>query len=153
MKSNSDFPGQMSIFDFLRPDFYGERDEIVRLHIETQFEMQIALVKCSCGCDPKPMFKSDKDYFIECHNCSCRTGMYRHLYEAKQAWNRGLVSQKAIPVDIKGICDDAYCPKCNCCLDEYKYLDQDCPYCHTRLDWAPWHRKNDDWWLNRQRKE
>ena len=56
-------------------------------------------------------------------------------------------------VDIKGICDDAYCPECNCSLDEYKYLDQDCPYCHTRLDWAPWHRKNDDWWLNRQRKE
>ena len=60
---------------------------------------------------------------------------------------------KAIPVDIKGICDDAYCPECNCCLDEYKYLDQDCPYCHTRLDWAPWHRKNDDWWLNRKSKE
>lgn len=54
---------------------------------------------------------------------------------------------KIMPVDIKGICDDAYCPKCGRALDEYKCCDQDCPSCHARLDWTPWHKLNDDWWL------
>ena len=58
---------------------------------------------------------------------------------------------KVIPVEIKGFCDDAYCPMCGRALDEYRYCDQDCPTCHTKLDWTPWHRANDDWWLSRKR--
>lgn len=58
--------------------------------------------------------------------------------------------EKPLPVLVKGMCDDAYCPKCGLALDEFQSCDQPCPECHTKLDWAPWHRVNDDWWLKRQ---
>ena len=51
---------------------------------------------------------------------------------------------KPRPVDIRGLCDDAYCPGCGYPLDEYKELDcEECPECHIKIDWAPWHRMND----------
>ena len=53
--------------------------------------------------------------------------------------------EEAIPVDIKGICDDAYCPKCGFSLDELKIKDcERCPECGQRIDWTPWHRCNDE---------
>lgn len=49
-------------------------------------------------------------------------------------------------VDIRGICDDAYCPKCNYPLDATKELDcERCPDCRIKIDWSPWHKMNDDW--------
>ncbi len=54
-------------------------------------------------------------------------------------------SEKVYPVEIKGLCDDAYCPGCNACLDELKYLDsKNCPHCGLRIDWGPWHYFNDE---------
>ena len=48
------------------------------------------------------------------------------------------------PVDVMGICDDAYCPECHYCIDELKHLDCEyCPWCGVRIDWTPWHRAND----------
>ena len=52
-----------------------------------------------------------------------------------------------VPVIIKGLCDDAYCPKCDYALDEIQSCDKACPKCRTPLDWTPWHKLNDDWWL------
>lgn len=47
-------------------------------------------------------------------------------------------------VDIRGLCDDAYCPECGVCLDDFEYKDcEKCPYCGLRIDWTPWHRLND----------
>ena len=139
--------GQMSIFDFLKPDYQGKTDEILRASIEHDFERQITLANCSCGQEPTPKFFSCKDYFIQCNNCGKKTKTYRHLYEAKQAWNKGLIQAKPLPVIIKGLCDDAYCPKCDYALDEHQSCDKACPKCHTPLDWTPWHKLNDDWWL------
>lgn len=52
--------------------------------------------------------------------------------------------ERIFPVDARGICDDAYCPKCNYCLDELKELDcKVCPVCGVKIDWGPWHRLND----------
>lgn len=42
---------------------------------------------------------------------------------------------KPIPVDIKGLCDDGYCPVCGVALDD---LVPECPYCKTRLNWDRW---------------
>lgn len=53
---------------------------------------------------------------------------------------------KALPVDIRGICDDAFCPVCHYPLDDLDPTELDCeacPDCGTRLDWGPWHRVND----------
>lgn len=47
-------------------------------------------------------------------------------------------------VNIKGLCDDAYCPKCNYPFNETKELDcERCPICQTKVDWTPWHNLND----------
>lgn len=52
---------------------------------------------------------------------------------------------KPHPVDIRGICDDAYCPECHCSLDETKYLDcERCPWCGFGIDWTRWHYFNDE---------
>ena len=49
------------------------------------------------------------------------------------------------PVLIKGLCDDAYCPRCKAGIDDLKYLDSEkCPHCGLRIDWSPWHKANDD---------
>lgn len=52
-------------------------------------------------------------------------------------------SIKPLPVEIKGLCDDAYCPVCGVRLDDLKIKDcERCPECQAKIDWAPWHRCN-----------
>ena len=54
---------------------------------------------------------------------------------------------KAYPLDIMGISDDPYCPKCGRGFwTESKRSEVDCercPDCGIRLDWTLWHRIND----------
>lgn len=59
-------------------------------------------------------------------------------------WKYWRLKEKVYPVDIMGICDDAYCPKCGRELDDLRIKDcERCPDCHVRIDWTPWHRAND----------
>lgn len=52
---------------------------------------------------------------------------------------------KVHPVDIRGLCDDAYCSACGDGIDEFKWMDcERCPSCGARISWEPWHRKNDE---------
>lgn len=82
--------GQMSIFDYHgEPDYHGSHDEIVRMSIEDRFTGNINLFKCECGSEPIEMFKSCHDYFVKCPTCRRQTKMFRFLYKAKQAWNKG----------------------------------------------------------------
>ena len=78
------------------PDYGGERDEIIRDHIEREFEDSIVLDKCTCGSSPKEMFKSCRDYFVMCDKCKRKTSFYRHMYEAKQAWNMEVCNGQAV---------------------------------------------------------
>ena len=52
------------------------------------------------------------------------------------------------PLDIKGICDDPYCPQCGYAFwTERKRNEVDCercPECHVKVDWTLWHRINDE---------
>ena len=73
-----------------RPDYKGSRDEIVRMDIEAAFTRSIQLKKC-CEEKPKELFRSNHDYFIKCQKCGRQTRKYRHLYEAKQAWNEEII--------------------------------------------------------------
>ena len=51
---------------------------------------------------------------------------------------------KPRPVDIMGICDDAYCPECGYGFMDPKENDlPECPICKCKVDWTPWHRAND----------
>ena len=79
---------QLNIFNYLSPDYKGSGDEIIRAHIESQFEEMIILNEC-CGQKPLEYFKSCKEYFIKCPICQRRTRYFKHLYQAKQAWNKG----------------------------------------------------------------
>lgn len=47
---------------------------------------------------------------------------------------------KPKPVDIRGICDDGYCPTCGIWIDD---LIPSCPHCKTILDWTHWKRLNE----------
>lgn len=63
----------------------------------------------------------------------------------RPAWKYWRLIEKVYDVDIRGLCDDAYCPKCGAELDEYKYLDcEKCPHCGVRITWDSWHRANDE---------
>ena len=46
-------------------------------------------------------------------------------------------------VKIKGICDDAYCPKCNYAFSDHEIDSPICPKCGIFLDFKTWHRIND----------
>lgn len=46
---------------------------------------------------------------------------------------------QAKQVDIRGICDDGYCPNCGIWLED---LIEYCPDCNQKLDWEEWKRLN-----------
>lgn len=46
-----------------------------------------------------------------------------------------------VKVDVRGICDDGYCPICNICLDD---LVDRCPECNVKLDWDSWKILNEE---------
>lgn len=49
------------------------------------------------------------------------------------------------PLDIRGLCDDGFCPVCGYAFDDVNgELDLErCPRCNTAVDWSMWHRLND----------
>ena len=51
---------------------------------------------------------------------------------------------KVYELDIRGLCDDAHCPKCGYCFMDHETDMAACPVCHIRVDWTRWHRINDD---------
>lgn len=71
-----------------KPDFGNIKDEIIRAHIEHEFEKKIKLKEC-CGCGPVVKFYGCREYFVKCAVCGKTTKPHRHVYEAKQAWNEG----------------------------------------------------------------
>ena len=91
-KRRQQMEGQISLLDMpqTKPDYHGATDEITRYSIELDFENKINLQQCPCcGEKPQEYFKSCHDYFVRCDHCGKKTKMFRHAYEAKQAWNRG----------------------------------------------------------------
>lgn len=63
---------------------------------------------------------------------------------ASMGWWYLIDEEIVYPVVIKGICDDAYCPKCDISINEIFWMDcERCPYCGCRISWEPWHRAND----------
>ena len=51
---------------------------------------------------------------------------------------------KIFEIDIRGLLDDGYCPKCGYAFKDWMgEVDIDCPECHARIDWTRWHTMND----------
>ena len=57
-------------------------------------------------------------------------------------------TEKIYLLEIKGLMDDPYCPKCGYGFWTYGEKNETdcerCPQCHIRVDWMPWHRANDE---------
>lgn len=81
-------------------------------------------------------------------------GFYQSIVERKpstvgDSFPRGIKQEPHIyPLDIKGICDDAYCPQCGYIFTTWgqdNEIDYErCPECHVKVDWTLWHRINDE---------
>lgn len=107
--------GQMSIFDFIP---------------EPEAEDEWHLPCDTCGYDVKGCcaFENTPEDF-------CRLG------------DKWILKDRHNPmsVDIKGICDDAYCPICGY---QFWYPEENdkeyCPECGQRMDWKRWHEVNDE---------
>ena len=93
-KHDLQIEGQISLFDFEgKPDYQGSQDENRRYSIEVDFEREINLQKCSCGSEPEKRFISSSEYFVKCPNCNKQTKYFKHMYEAMQSWNKGIIEQ------------------------------------------------------------
>lgn len=59
------------------------------------------------------------------------------------------IQEPIYKLDIKGICDDPFCPQCGYefktirTCKNYEVDCERCPECHVKVDWTPWHRLND----------
>ncbi len=51
---------------------------------------------------------------------------------------------KVYDVDVRGLCDDAYCPKCGYAFWDREADCEACPECGTKVRWDRWHRLNDE---------
>ena len=80
--------GQLSLYDFIDPDYKNSSDEIVRASAETDLELHIKLNKC-CNTKPKAKFISCKEYWVSCPVCGSKTKVHKKCYQAMQAWNTG----------------------------------------------------------------
>lgn len=45
-------------------------------------------------------------------------------------------------VQVKGMCDDPYCPKCNYWLDDPRSRYGECPKCGAQIDFMRWFDMN-----------
>ena len=71
---------------------------------------------------------------FENYECENQISIFEYLEE----------KEKRHMVDIKGLCDDAFCPNCGYWFDELKEKDCDCcPKCGILVDWKRWHDCND----------
>lgn len=52
---------------------------------------------------------------------------------------------KILEVDVMGLLDDAYCPRCKVCLPDSS-IDGPCPYCGQKLEWKHWHIMNPEYY-------
>lgn len=81
-------------------------------------------------------------------------GFFQSIVERKpstvgDSFPKGVHQESIIyALDIKGICDDAYCPQCGYFFTTWgqdNEIDcERCPECHVKVDWTLWHRINDE---------
>lgn len=142
VKSDEQLPGQMDIFDFIKPkttvSMFGREWHLMSEAPKgiTEYDRLEVL-----GTYPPDKWSICKAC-LENNKIVPLNVPWDIPYPDFQYWR---LKEKAFSVDIRGICDDAYCPKCNICLDENKYLDcERCPNCGIGLNWEKWHFFNDE---------
>lgn len=116
--------GQISIFEYLE-----EKNRICKYSEHTCNKTELWKIAHT--------FNDIKCPEVCCRNCDVR------LCGAR--CNGSEEPIKVYEVDIRGICDDAYCPKCGYAFKDWLgEIDIDCPECKIKLDWTRWHMLNDE---------
>ena len=119
--------GQMSIEDFLKPE--GELRSCCSRVCEYEFGSLRCFEKRGYMYDyqKRRWLRNIKGEIIKMNNPECD-------------WKP---KEPKMPVDIRGLMDDAVCPKCGWYfLDEQTDCDV-CPNCGQPVDWTKWHQIND----------
>lgn len=98
-------------------------------------------------CNKKELWKvADTLDIILCPHVCCRKCAVK---ACGARCNGSEEPERIYPVEIMGICDDAFCSKCGDGIDELNWMDcERCPSCGARISWEPWHRMNDEDNLN-----
>lgn len=102
-------------------------------------------------CNKKELWKvADTLDDIQCPHVCCRKCNTRNCgARCNGSEEPKPLEEKVYPLDIKGICDDPYCPQCGYAFEtiktckNYEVDCERCPECHVKVDWTLWHRIND----------
>lgn len=87
-----------------------------------------------------------QEYFNE----TGKTTYWQDSQGQKAYWwrDKPFMNEPVYELEIKGICDDPYCPQCGYAFwtdSSRNEVDcERCPECHVKVDWTFWHRLNDD---------
>ena len=156
--------GQLSLWDIVPPnnqDFQLiSHDETVRLISEAVgldfkyrddfwgYEAKKGKVRMSIEFSHYRGINNDKPYIgcdINTNTAGCSSPC-DSIEEAIQFFKKGIpryLETKPLSVEIKGLLDDPYCPKCNFRLDDY--IDSDkCPECGVKIEWSHYHKLNEE---------
>ena len=143
LKDNYACDGQMSIFDYMA----AANEKQVELPDPEELPKDICQFS-QHKCNRSELWRvADELDELQCPHVCCRKCNTR-LCGAR--CNGSEEPQKAddikiYPVVIEGLCDDAYCPNCGRgFMDPMENDLSECPLCHTKVDWAPWHKANDN---------
>lgn len=130
---NYECEGQLSIFDLIKPEckFSGHT-----CNKENLWDVADTLdeIKCPHVC---------------CRQCEQRLCGARCNGSDEPKPFMNPPEEPIYKLDIKGICDDPYCPQCGYEFEttrtskNYEVDCERCPECHVKVDWEPWHRLND----------
>lgn len=100
------------------------------------------------SCNKKELWEiADSLDELQCPHVCCRQCNTRNC---GARCNGSTEPEKVYPLDIRGICDDPYCPQCGYPFEtiktckNYEVDCERCPECHVKVDWTPWHRLNDE---------
>ena len=124
--------GQLSLFDFLKPECTFSGHTCNKENLWT-LAHTFDDIECPETC---------------CRNCNVRLCGVRCNGSKEPEIQESFMNEPIYELDIRGICDDPYCPKCGRGFwTESKRSEVDCercPDCHIKIDWSLWHRLNDE---------
>lgn len=145
-KGQQDIEGQMSLFDFIP-----EPDPQPKWHLPCDTCRHD--VKGCCDIDyhsgsycvlgdkwEKKELTPAEEYYLD-------TGKTTYWQDSQGKPAEWWKNEQVYPLDIRGLMDDPYCPKCGRGFWDYgpkSEVDcERCPDCGIRIDWTLWHRLND----------
>lgn len=92
------------------------------------------------SCNKEELWKVAEECGEECPHTCCRSCEVIHC---GARCNGSKEPEQIFKVDVRGLCDDGYCPKCNLAFMDNQTDIERCPDCGIKLDWSRWHEMNE----------